>query len=91
LDRCARSDVVVVNFDNRRSTSVVEHIPHDPFELVVGIVDNGRWFVDNFNLFISGDEEEGGNLVRIRLDVFEVRLVGPVDPVGIDGGRGFGG
>jgi hypothetical protein len=55
--------------------------------MVVGGVDNGGRFVDNFNFFISGDKEKGGD--GICLDGFEV-MFGPMDPFGTYGGRGFG-
>jgi hypothetical protein len=76
LDRSARSDVVAVDFDDRGSTSIIKHIAHDSFQCAVGVVDDGCWFVDDFDLLVPGDEKEGGN--RVRINGFEVGL-GPLD------------
>ena len=66
LDHRARSNIVAVNVDDRRSTPLIEHVPDDSFKISY-VIDYRCGSVEDFNLLFPCDEEDGSNLIRVRL------------------------
>jgi hypothetical protein len=69
-NRKAGANFVLVNFDGR-STAFVVDVANDSGKLTLPVND-AHWFEDGANLLLSGDEEEGRNLIQVGFEVCKV-------------------